>query len=131
MIDSITQWLFSTDQLMPHGFCLLWRPDLVWTHVVADATIALAYFTIPVFLVTLARRRRGLLFTWPLYLFGTFILLCGAAHLLNIVSFWHPIYGLEAIVKLATGIASIGTAILVWPLLPRLLSCRAARSCSA
>ncbi|MCK6454705.1 MAG: ATP-binding protein [Alphaproteobacteria bacterium] len=122
MIDSLTQWLFSTDQLMPHGFCLLWRPDLVWTHVAADATIALSYFTIPLFLVTLARRRSDLLFTWPFYLFGTFILLCGTTHLLSIISFWRPIYGLEAVVKVATGLASIGTAILVWPLLPRLLS---------
>jgi len=122
MIDSVMQWLISSDQFMPHGFCLLWRPDLVWTHVVADATIALSYFTIPVFLVTLARRRRDLLFTWPFYLFGIFILLCGTTHLLSIISFWRPIYGLEAVVKVATGLASIGTAILVWPLLPRLLS---------
>lgn len=122
MIDAVMQWLFSTDQFMPHGFCLLWRPDLVWTHVAADAVIALSYFTIPIFLVVLARRRSDLSFTWPFYLFGTFILLCGSTHLLSIISFWHPIYGLEAVVKVATGLASIATAILVWPLLPRLLS---------
>lgn len=122
MIDRALDWVFQTDPFMPHGFCLLWRPDLVWTHVLSDAAIAIAYFTIPLFLVTLARRRRDLKFTWPFYLFGIFILLCGTTHVLNIVAFWIPIYGLEAVVKAATGIASVATALAVWPLLPKLLS---------
>ncbi len=122
MIDRAIDWIFQTDPFMPHGFCLLWRPDLVWTHVLSDTAIALAYFTIPLFLVTLARRRQDLKFTWPFYLFGIFILLCGTTHVLSIVAFWVPIYGLEAVVKGATGIASVATAIAVWPLLPKLLS---------
>jgi two-component sensor histidine kinase len=122
MIDTVLQWLLGTDEFAPHGLCLLWRPDLVATHVAADAMIAVSYFTIPVFLVTLARRRRDLRFTWPFYLFGVFILLCGTTHVLSIIAFWQPIYGLEAVVKAATGLASLATAILVWPLLPRLLS---------
>ena len=24
------------DLLAPHGYCLLWHPGLMWTHVVAD-----------------------------------------------------------------------------------------------
>jgi hypothetical protein len=35
--------LFSSD-FMPHGYCYLWKPGLVWLHVVSDALIALAYF---------------------------------------------------------------------------------------
>lgn len=122
MIEQAYRWLFSTDPFVPHGFCLLWRPDLVWTNVLADASIAIAYFTIPIFLVTLARRRGDLQFAWPFYLFGIFILLCGSTHVLSIVSFWLPIYGLEAAVKVATGLASVATAIAVWPLLPKLLA---------
>ena len=68
MLDRALTWVFQTDPFMPHGFCLLWRPDLVWTHVLSDAAIAIAYFTIPLFLVTLARRRQDLKFTWPFYL---------------------------------------------------------------
>jgi len=122
MIDRALGWVFSTDPFLPHGFCLLWRPDLVWSHVLADGAIALSYFSIPLFLVSLARSRRDLLFTWPLYLFGIFILLCGTTHVLSIVAFWVPIYGLEAVVKVLTGIASVLTAVAVWPLLPKLLS---------
>ena len=29
--------------LAPHGFCLLWDPALIWTHVTADLLIGLAY----------------------------------------------------------------------------------------
>jgi len=115
-------WIFSTDAFAPHGFCLLWRPDLVWTHVAADAVIAAAYFTIPVFLVTLLKRRRDVQFSWAFVAFATFILLCGATHVMNIVAFWVPLYGLEAVVKIGTAIASVATAIAVWPLLPKLLA---------
>ena len=115
-------WIFSTDPFQPHGFCLLWRPDLVWTHVAADAIIAAAYFTIPVFLVTLLKRRRDIQFSWAFVAFATFILLCGATHVMNIVAFWIPVYGLEAVIKLGTAVASVATAIAVWPLLPKLLS---------
>ncbi len=37
--------------LAPHGFCLLWQPELVWTHVIADALIAAAYFSIPIAII--------------------------------------------------------------------------------
>ena len=40
--------------------------------VIADATIALAYFSIPIALVSFVRRRRDLSFSW-LLLFGAFI----------------------------------------------------------
>jgi len=122
MLESIFSWMFSTDSLVPHGFCLLWRPDLVWTHVVSDATIAISYFTIPLFLIALARGRRDLIFRWPLYLFGLFILLCGTTHVLSIVAFWVPIYGFEGLVKVACGLVSIATAVAVWPILPTLLA---------
>jgi len=38
--------LFSSD-FMPHGYCYLWKPGLVWLHAVSDVLIALAYFSIP------------------------------------------------------------------------------------
>jgi two-component sensor histidine kinase len=121
-VAQLWSWIFSTDPFMPHGFCVLWRPDLVWTHVGSDAVIALAYFTIPVFLVTLLKRRRDIEFSWAFVAFATFILLCGATHVMNIVAFWVPVYGLEAVLKIGTAIASVATAVAVWPLLPKLLS---------
>jgi two-component sensor histidine kinase len=121
-MTELWSWIFSTDALQPHGFCVLWRPDLVWSHAGADAVIAAAYFTIPIFLVTLLKRRRDIQFSWAFVAFATFILLCGATHVMNIVALWVPVYGLEAVLKIGTAMASVATAIAVWPLLPRLLA---------
>ena len=33
---------------MPHGFCYLWDPRIVWLHVISDGLIALSYYCIPV-----------------------------------------------------------------------------------
>jgi len=55
--------LFSSD-FLPHGTCYLWNPRIVWLHVISDAVITLPYYCIPIALVYLARRRRGLPFNW-------------------------------------------------------------------
>ena len=31
--------LFSSD-FMAHGYCYLWKPDIVWLHAISDALIA-------------------------------------------------------------------------------------------
>jgi signal transduction histidine kinase/CheY-like chemotaxis protein len=107
--------------LAPHGYCLLWDPTLVWTHVVADALIAAAYFSIPLALISFIRRRRDLQFGWIFWLFALFIVACGSTHLMSIWTLWRADYGLEAVIKVVTAIASVGTAIVLWPLIPRLL----------
>jgi hypothetical protein len=59
MQDAI-EYLLGTASFVPHGYCLLWRPDLVWVHAVSDLLIALAYFSIPLALINFVRRRRDL-----------------------------------------------------------------------
>ena len=44
----------------PHGYCLFWDPGLIWTHILADLVIAASYFSIPIALVVLVRRRRDI-----------------------------------------------------------------------
>ena len=87
--------LFDTEALAPHGVCLLWRPELLWLHVVSDALTGLAYWSIPVVLLIVALRRRDLVFPWAFELFALFILACGATHFLSIWTLWQPDYGLE------------------------------------
>src|SRR5260370_10232879 len=106
----------------PHGICLLWAPELIWLHVVSDALIAIAYFSIPVALVIFVSKRRDLKFGWVYWSFGIFIMACGVTHLLSIYTLWVPIYGIEGLVKAATAAASIFTAGMLWPLLPKLLA---------
>jgi len=106
---------------MPHGMCYLWQPSLILTEVACNGLIALAYYAIPVLLVYFIGRRpdipNPLLFT----LFAIFILACGTTHLFDIITIWHPVYWIDAFVRGVTAIASVGTAIVLAPLMPRLL----------
>ncbi len=114
--------LFDSSTLSPHGICLLWEPGLIWLHVISDAVIAAAYFSIPVALAIFVSKRRDVAFGWVFWAFALFILFCGFTHVLSIITLWVPIYGIEGIVKLLTAAASIVTAAMLWPLLPKLLA---------
>lgn len=121
-MERILEYLFNSGLFLPHGTCLLWRPDLLAMHAVGDGLIALSYFTIPVGLVVFARRRADLQYKWLFVLFAVFILACGATHLLGLVTLWQPIYGVEGIVKLVTALVSLLTAIVLWPIIPKALA---------
>ena len=112
---------FDRKGFMPHGMCLLWRPDSLWTHIVSDALFALAYFSIPAAIIHFARQRRNFPYVWVLYLFGAFIVWCGITHLASIMTFWIPAYGVEAAAKVVTAAVSVTTAIMLWPLMPKAL----------
>jgi PAS domain S-box-containing protein len=114
--------LLDSSMFSPHGICLLWEPELIWLHVVSDALIAMAYFSIPIALAIFVSKRRDLKFGWVYWAFGVFILACGFTHVLSIYTLWVPIYGIEGLVKAATAIASVFTAGMLWPLLPELLT---------
>ena len=107
---------------MPHGFCYLWSPALVWLHVGSDSLIVLAYSSIPVTLVYFIHKRRDLPFNWMFLCFGVFILGCGATHAMEVWTTWYPTYWLAGTVKLATAIASVTTAILLVNLVPEALA---------
>lgn len=109
-------------ELMPHGYCFLWRPEVLWLHVVSDALIALAYLLIPIALILFVRRRRDLVFQPVFLLFGAFILLCGGTHLFGIWTVWSPVYVSEGVVKAITGVVSLFTAYAVWRAVPLALA---------
>ncbi len=114
--------LLDSRTLSPHGFCLLWRPELLWTHVVSDALIGLAYMTIPLSLVVILRRRKDIPFGGVVWCFALFITACGLTHFMSILTLWTPVYGIEAIIKLITAAASVVTAALLWRLIPLAVS---------
>lgn len=117
------QWLVEQD-FMPHGHCYFWRPDILWTHVLSDGIIALAYFSIPVTLVYFLSKRRDFPFRGVLALFAAFIILCGTTHILGIITVWKPIYAVDGLVKAATAAVSIATALVIVPLVPIALAMR-------
>jgi PAS domain S-box-containing protein len=114
--------LFSSEGFMPHGHCYFWNPSLVRLHVLSDALIALAYLTIPVTLIYVARKRKDLPFDWIFACFAIFIIACGATHALEIWTIWYPTYWLSGTMKAITAAASVTTAILLVRLIPRLLA---------
>jgi PAS domain S-box-containing protein len=107
---------------MPRHACMYDESPLIWLHLISDAVIALAYFSIPVALVKLVRSRRDLKFNGIFICFAVFILACGAGHVLNVIAIWSPVYRFEGIVKLITAIASVATAVVLWPMIPKIIS---------
>jgi signal transduction histidine kinase len=118
----VSKLLGLSGDLTPHGYCLLWDPALVWAHVGADLLIAGAYFSIPIALVKIVRARRDIRFSWIFWLFALFITACGTTHLVAIYNLWFSAYELEAVIKVVTAIASVGTAIALWPMIPKILA---------
>ncbi|WP_053182975.1 sensor histidine kinase [Pseudomonas kilonensis] len=113
--------LLTDKRFMPHGHCYMWRPDLLWTNVIADGLIALSYVTIPFTLLYFIHKRKDVPFDWMLAAFGVFILACGTSHVMEILTIWQPYYWLMALVKVITAIASVITAILLVRLVPAAL----------
>ena len=75
---------------MAHGYCYLWKPQLVWLHLSSDFLIALSYYSIPLLLIYFVRQRKDLPFQGIFILFSAFILSCGTTHLAEIWTLWHP-----------------------------------------
>ncbi|MBD0386910.1 MAG: PAS domain S-box protein [Nostoc sp. C3-bin3] len=113
---------FSTSQFIPHGHCYLWKPELVWLHLVSDVLIGLAYYSIPVMLVYFVRKRRDIPFGWMFLMFGTFIIACGTTHLMDVWTLWYPTYWLSGLIKAITAFVSVLTAIQLVPLIPQALA---------
>jgi signal transduction histidine kinase len=116
------QQLWETNSVSPHGICLLWRPELICTHVTADAMIGLSYYSIPIALGYFVSRRNDIQFGWIFWAFALFILACGTTHFFSIYTLWVPDYGTEALIKIVTALLSVVTAVAVWPLLPKALA---------
>ena len=102
----------------PRQICMNREQAVIWLHVVSDALIAIAYFTIPVALLRFVNRRKDLAFNWMFVCFAVFILACGLTHVMNVVAIWAAVYRLDGLVKTVTAIASVGTAVLLWRLVP-------------
>jgi len=109
-----------SENFMPHGHCYLWKPSLIVLHVVSDAVIVLAYFSIPLLLVYfVAKTKERLPFNNFFLLFAIFILACGTTHLMEIINVWEANYFISGLVKAVTAVASMGTAIGLVPIIPK------------
>ncbi len=113
----------GANDLIPHGYCLTWNPPLLWTTVMSDATMTLAYGSYPVAVGYFVWKRQDLQYRW-LYLmfFNGFILTCAATHLFNVVTIWNPIYWTAASVKALSASVAVATVFASWWVIPRALT---------
>lgn len=118
-MDWLRSW-FSGSGFMPHGHCYLWDPALVWLHVTTDTVIGIAYLSISLSLYLLVRKI-DLPFSWVFVAFGIFIGACGLTHFMSVVTMWEPVYWVDGAVKFVTAAASIATAVLLFPLTPKVV----------
>ena len=112
----------GSSDFMPHGYCYLWDPRILWLNVISDGLITLSYYAIPVILIYFIRKNRNLPFNRIFWMFGTFILACGTTHLMEIWNVWHGSYMLAGVVKGATAAVSVVTAAMLVTLAPKVMS---------
>lgn len=122
MISELWTNFFTSGSFIPHGHCYLWQTNLVGLHILSDAFIALAYYSIPATLYYFVRKRQDLPFDWIFLLFSAFIVACGTTHLIEIWTLWHPTYWLSGFVKAVTALISVITAVQLVPLVPQALA---------
>ncbi|MGZ5257929.1 MAG: sensor histidine kinase [Burkholderiales bacterium] len=121
MVSEFFSKLFSPD-FMPHGYCYLWQPGIVWLHATSDALIALSYYLIPLVLIYFVRKRPDLPFNWIFVMFGIFILACGTTHMMEVWTLWHGVYRLSGVIKAFTAVVSVATAVMLVRSVPQALA---------
>jgi signal transduction histidine kinase len=107
---------------MPHGHCYLWKPALVWLQVLSNGLIGLAYVSISATLAYLVYRVRDIPFKLMYLAFGIFIVTCGFTHFMDVWVIWEPRYWLDGALRAVTAIASVGTALMLPPLVPKAIA---------
>ncbi len=123
MLDFLSH-LFDTSGFPPRWQCGQWSEAHGWLHILSDLGVWSAYLAIPLVLGFFLVRRRDIPFRGILLLFGAFILACGTTHLMEAIIFWHPLYRLAGVIKLATALVSWVTVFALVPIVPRALAMR-------
>lgn len=104
------------------GVSMALRPELFWGNAIAETVLALAYFSIALGLAFLIRRRRDFAFRWIFWCFAAFLAAGGIMHLMSLAGLWHPLGSVALIFKEVTAVATIATAVALWPLLTKVVA---------
>jgi signal transduction histidine kinase len=90
----------------------------VWIQLLSNLAIGIAYIAIAVTLVYMVRRIEDLPFKLVYMCFAVFIVTCGFTHFMDAYVIWNPVYWIDGGIRIVTAIASVGTAVLLPPLIP-------------
>ncbi|MFJ8267490.1 putative bifunctional diguanylate cyclase/phosphodiesterase [Peribacillus asahii] len=92
---------------------------------IAGVLTSLAYFWIPITMIVFMKKRKNFEFRWMFSCFILFIMLCGTGHLMHVIKYLDPpktFYIVDHIITVLTAAVSILTAILLWRIIPKLLT---------
>ncbi len=121
-------WDFWSQLFETEGFDNRWHAGSPWSssmglaYIAADLATWVALALIPALIIINVVRRKKMSFPPWLWWFVAFLVVGGAVHLLDAISFWWPAYRLALVVKVAMAVLSWGTVMALFPLLPQWLA---------
>lgn len=113
---------FNINNFMPHGHCYLWRTDILLLNVIPDIAISFCYFSIPLLLIYILKKRPDLPFRATIRAFILFVFFCSLTHIMEIINVWYPLYFLTGIIKALTAIISLYSTYIILKSLKKILA---------
>ncbi|THU39393.1 PAS domain S-box protein [Niastella caeni] len=110
--------LLDTSDWPPRWHCGKWTEFHGWLYIISDMLVWSAYFAIPLIIIRYISKKHDARFIRIYFLFAGFILACGATHFFDAVTFWFPLYRVNALVRAFTGILSWTTVFYLIKVLP-------------
>ena len=110
--------LLDSQGAVPAAACMSWQ----WSHAGFDALIAISFLSISSVLAAFAWKRSEMVFGAIFWSLAIVLVACGVAHAFGVWTMWQPYYGASAAVKAVAAVAALGTAVVLWPLLPKVLA---------
>jgi len=110
--------LFDTSDWPPRWHCGKWSDFHGWLYIISDLLVWSAYFAIPLIIIRYISKKHDARFIRLYFLFAGFILACGATHFFDAVTFWVPLYRVNALIRAITGILSWTTVFYIIKVLP-------------
>jgi len=110
MID-VLRLIFTPGNFEPHSVHFASTPGLLWTLIVVNVLIAVAYLILPAQLFYIYVKRRDFDFSWVFIVIAFFGVWCSLTHIMNAVVFFYPVYWLEGIINVITGVVSFAAFI--------------------
>lgn len=112
---SLLAYVFSSEGFGPRSACGWYTPGLMTALQLGDLGIFVAYMGIPLVIFGTFMQHQRLKLAWVSVLFVAFIALCGATHFIKYVTWYVPVYYLEAVITFLTAVVSLVTMIILIP----------------
>jgi PAS domain S-box-containing protein len=125
------QKLLDTSDWPPRWKCGTWTDFHGWLYIISDLMVWSAYFAIPFIIIKYISKKHDARFIRLYFLFAGFILACGATHFFDAVTFWAPVYRINALVRAITGIISWITIFYIIKVLPMAFTLRSSAELEA